>query len=395
MRPLYPCHGVHGLPPANRWRATFPSTIVHSSAVWTREASFSGIGFVAGQAAALADLKNLFKKSNDGETAMKFQQWVPLVIVAVALTACGSKKPESSDTGTATTEQKPEFAPSGNASAEEVAEETRGDVDCPADIDTPPRAADGPVDDVVGVRPGMTYEEAANVVMCSNDLMVVSPPNTRGFNIQTYGQTLRQGFTARLAEPRIEKSSKQIMQEMQDDMMARSGNAVRYDLQPGQSKWNVTTMGLPGAEKVIGAGREEWFAEGKNPTMASVGDALLKKYGKPSIDQVNPGQRFLRWIHDPFGRPATETSPLLNQCAGTGASGGVNLSPDCGIVVDAHIYPTPGNPDLARSIDVGVVDQANGYERVTAVEQPLEQMEQQKRAKAVEEASKNADAPTL
>lgn len=326
---------------------------------------------------------------------MRIAKWSIVVLAAIAVMACGSKKPQSSADITDSSEKKPQFAPSGNASAEEVAEEARGDVDCPADIDTPARAADAPVDDVVGVRPGMTYEEAANIVMCSNELMVVSPPNTRGFNIQTYGETIRQGFTARLAEPRVEKTSKQIMEEMQDDMMARSGNAVRYDLKPGQSKWNVTTMGLPGEEKVIGAGREEWFAEGKNPTMASVSDALLKKYGTPTIDQDNPGQRFLRWVYDPFGRLATETSPIRNQCAGTGASGGVNLSPDCGIVVDAHVYPTPDNPALARSIDVGVVDQAKGYELVTAVEQQLEQREQQKRAQAVEEASKNADAPTL
>ncbi len=71
-------------------------------------------------------------------------------------------------------------------------------MDCPADIETPARAADAPVDDVVGVRPGMTYEEAANVVLCTDDLMVVTGPITTGFNIQTYGQTLRQGFTARL-----------------------------------------------------------------------------------------------------------------------------------------------------------------------------------------------------
>lgn len=326
---------------------------------------------------------------------MKLHQYLPVTIVALVLMACGSKNPDAGGSGSASEGESPRAAPSGNASAEEVAEEARGDVDCPADIETPAREPNAPVDDVVGVRPGMTYEEAANVVMCSNDLMVVSPPITRGFNIQTYGETIRQGFTARLAEPRVEKTSKQIMEEMQDDMMARSGNAVRYDLTPGQSKWNVTTMGLPGKEKVIGAGREEWFAEGKNPTMASVADALMKKYGTPSIDQDNPGQRFIRWVYDPFGRLATETSPIRTQCAGTGASGGVSLSPDCGLVVEAHLIPMPENPALARSLETGVVHQANGYELLTSVEQSLEQMEQQKRAKAVEEASKNADAPTL
>lgn len=327
---------------------------------------------------------------------MKLYQWFAVVLVAGALTACGSKKPDSAAAGdSAGAEQKPKVAPSGNASAEQVAEEARGDVDCPAEIKTPPRAADAPVDDVVGVRPGMTYEEAVNVVLCSNDLMVVTGPVTSGFNIQTYGETLRQGFTARLAEPRVEKTSKQIMQEMQDDMIARSGNAVRYDLEPGQSKWNVTTMGLPGEEIVIAAGREEWYAEGKNPTMASVAEALVKKYGTPSIDQKNSGQHFIRWVYDPFGRLATETSPIHSQCAGTGASGGVNLSPDCGIVVEAHLTPMQDNPDLVRSLETGVVDQAAGYELVTKVEQSLQEKEQQKRAKAVEEASKNADAPTL
>ena len=326
---------------------------------------------------------------------MKLHRYLSVVLVALALTACGSKKPDAAGSGSASGGDPPRAAPSGNASAEEVAEEARGDVDCPADIQTPAREANAPVDDVVGVRPGMTYEEAANVVMCSNDLMVVTGPITSGFNIQTYGQTLRQGFTARLAEPRVEKTSKQIMEQMQDDMMARSGNAVRYDLQPGQSKWNVTTLGMPGQEKVIGAGREEWFAESKNPTIASIADALIKKYGPPSIDQDNAGQRFIRWVYDPFGRLATETSPIRTQCAGTGASGGVSLSPDCGLVVEAHVIPMQDNPALARSLETGVVHQASGYELVTSVEQALEQMEQQKRAKAVEDASKNADAPTL
>ncbi len=309
--------------------------------------------------------------------------------------ACGGKNDGPAGTGPAAAGSAPKAAPSGNASAEEVAEEARGDVDCPAEVKTPAPAAGMPVADVVGVRPGMTYEEAANVVMCSNELMVVTSGGTGGFNIQTYGTPLRQGFTARLAEPRVEKTSKQIMEEMQDDMMARSGNAVRYDLKPGQAKWTVTTMGLPGAEKVIAAGREEWFAEGKNPAMPAVADALIKKYGNPGMNIDQPGQRWMRWIYDPRGRPVTETSPLFNSCVGTGASGGVNLSPDCGLVIEAHVIPMQDNPGLARSMDVGVVDQAGGYQLVTSTEQALEQAEQQKRSKAVEEASKNAGSPTL
>jgi hypothetical protein len=241
----------------------------------------------------------------------------------------------------------------------------------------------------------MTYEEAANVVMCSNDMLVVGQPITGGFNIQTYGQTVRTGFEARFAEERRTKTSKEYMQEMSDDMMARSGNAVRYDLGPGQSKWLVTTMGMPGQEVVVAVGREEWFPEGKNPTMPGVAEALVKKYGNPSFNLDQPGQRWMRWIYDPMGRPVTETSPLFNSCMGTGVTGGVNLSPDCGVVIEAHVIPMQDNPGLARSMDIGVVDQAIGYEKVTATEQALEQGEQAKRSQAVQDASKNAESPTL
>ena len=120
--------------------------------------------------------------------------------LALALGACGSKG-QGPGAGVA-----PSGAPakstqprSGNATAEEVAEEMRGDVDCPARVATKARDSKAPVDDVLGVRPGLTYEEAANLVLCSHDLMVVQADG-RGFQIKTYGETLRQGFSARLAQ---------------------------------------------------------------------------------------------------------------------------------------------------------------------------------------------------
>lgn len=327
---------------------------------------------------------------------MKLYHWLPVVILAVALSACGSKKPPAAAGGSDASGQKSQSAPSGNATAEEVAEEARGDVDCPADIETPARAANAPVDDVVGLRPGLTYEEAANVAMCTNDLMVVQADSSRGVNMQTYGQTIRQGFSARFAKPRIEKTSKQIMQEMQDDMIARGGNAVRQDMQPGEAKIYVATMGMPGQERVISAAREEWFAEGKNPTIASVEQALITKYGTPNKSQLAGTTKYLTWAYDSRGRPITETSPFYNQCNGNASpDGGSNYSPDCGLVVAAIISPLRENPELSQYFQVGVVDQAGGYEAITATEASLQQLDTQRKAQQVQEASKNADAPTL
>ena len=318
-----------------------------------------------------------------------------ITALCAVLVACGQNGPaEPGSPGTFG--GKPKSQPSGDASAEQVAKESRGDVDCPADIDTPKRAENAPVDDVVGVRPGLTFEEAANVVLCTNELLVASPPSTQGFNIKTYGATIRQGFSARFAEPRVVKTSKQIMQEMQDDMIARSGNAVRADMLPGQSKWYVSTMGLPGQERVIAAAREEWFAEGRNPTMQSVADALTRKYGQPTRRQVAPHVISMAWMRDPQGRFLPETSPLARQCvAMSSPNGGSNFSPDCGLVVAAMIWPLRDNPALAEHFEVGVADQANGYQLIVDTEQALENQEMDKRKQQVEDAAKNADGPQL
>lgn len=317
--------------------------------------------------------------------------------IAGVLAGCGSKaQPGPGGGAGAASTSSPQAQREGDATAEDVAEEMRGNVRCPAKVKSAERAAQAPADDIVGVRPGLTYEEAANLVLCTNDLMVVQAETSRGFEINTYGQTLRQGFSARFAEPRVQKTSKQIMKEMQDDWVNRSGNAVRDETRPGQSHWYVGAMGMPGQEHVISVGREEWFAAGKNPTMASLEQALLKKYGTPTRHQKAGNQIYLTWAYDTFGRLITETSPLFNQCSPvTGPDGGATFKPDCGIVIGAMVVPLTDNVDLGKSLGVGVVDQAGGYELLTATKQAFERGEAQKRAQQVEAAAKNADAPQL
>ena len=64
-------------------------------------------------------------------------------------------------------------------------------------------------------------------------------------------------------------------------------------------------------------------------------------------------------------------------------------------MVSALILPLQGNPDLAASMQVGVVNQAGGYELLTSTEQGLQQAEQQRRAQETAKAAKNAAAPKL
>ena len=287
-------------------------------------------------------------------------------------------------------------AQAAGASAEEVAQAARGELKCPA-AKPAPRAAGAPVVDVVGVQPGMSWDDAATTVMCSHPLLVVREDNSRGFTMQSYGQKIRQGFDASVAKPRVERTGRQIMAEMQRDAMARGMNARRKDLQPGEVKWFVGTMGVPGDERVLNAARKERTADGQDMTIESVEKALVAKYGEPTR-RMDPGdgRALLTWAYDPLGRRIGEASPLFGKCTGAAdPDAGVNLTPDCGIVVSADLRPKRDNKALVEYMMVGVVDMGGGYKRIGATEQALRQADQQRRAGEIERASKNAKGPTL
>ena len=157
-------------------------------------------------------------------------------------------------------------------------------------------------------------------------------------------------------------------------------------------------MGLPGHERVLSVAREERFAPEQSPTLDTVLDALLKKYGPPTREQRGSGSQLpiVRWTYDPQGRLVTAASPLFNKCTGSSdPDGGVNVSPDCGIVVQALLVPLTSNPKLVDRMQVGVVNQGAAYQMITATDQGLGQADEQRRAREVEKAGKNAKAPTL
>jgi hypothetical protein len=331
---------------------------------------------------------------------MRVADWISLVFVAALLAACGGE--DADKAATAQQQAAPSAAASGGGrtyksmTAAEVAKAERGNLKCPAKISTPPRPTNTPVDDVVGVRTGMTLEDAANVVMCSNELTVVKIGSSRQFRVNTYGQALRQGFTAQTAEPYQEKSSQQILREMQSQTISSAG-ARQGTLLPGQSRWHVGTMGMPGREVVYSVSREEVYDEGRNPTMASVAEALKKKYGAVTTrEERTPLVHALFWSYTPAGELIAPRESMAMRCgASSDPDGPVNLMPECGVAVAATISSMRSNPDLAESLQVGALEQAIGYALLHGTQKGLDEMEAKRRAKAVEEAAENADKPTL
>ncbi len=314
---------------------------------------------------------------------------VATTAVMLGLAACGAQD------GATANDQPGQNLEAG--SAEAVAAEARGRVRCPAPIQTPAAAPGTPVVDVIGLRPGLTYDEAANIVLCDNPRMVVEEETYRGFSLETGGQTYRKGFTGAFAQPAQTLTPQEMMQQSLDQAAARSaGAAMPDDVLPGESKIYVATLGLPGEERVISASRRERFADGQNPAMANLVEALTAKYGAPTATDDQGSDRMLRWAYDPSGRRILETSPYFFSCgAPADPDSGSNLSPNCGVVVEARIRPKRDNPELAESLAVGVIDQAGGFALIERTEQAFLGQEQARRAEEVARATAQTDAPKL
>jgi hypothetical protein len=218
----------------------------------------------------------------------------------------------------------------------------------------------------------MPWDEASNFVLCDNPLLVVKENSSHQFNINTSGQHIRQGFDAKFAAPRVDVTPEQYEQQAAELAVQRSGNAVAPPIQAGQIRFFVSSMGLPGKEQVISVSREEYFAEDKLPTVDSVKQALIAKYGQPAPMTGNPQVSYLWWEYDPAGGRINEGSPSSRACRlAASPDAGTSLSTDCGIGVAALIQISPDNPSLARSLAVTSQNGARGFALLTDTEAAL------------------------
>lgn len=318
-----------------------------------------------------------------------------LLCLGALLAACGDKAPPPAPAPARAA------TPAVEASAEQVARAARADLRCPAPAPAP-RAAGQPVDDVLGVRPGQPWDEARQRVLCSAPLLVASDDAANRFRLPPSDPAVRQGFHARFAEDQVRRSGQQILREMQANATARGQNAVRPGLAPGQSRWYVGTMGLPGQERVTHVQREEAYVEGAMPPAETVEQALRAKYGEPTRRSggARPGERFaeiqLVWVHDPAGRRVGEHAALATQCGMLARpDAGVSLSEGCGVVVAADIPLWPDHPGLASGLRVGSVDQARGHGLVAGTEAALQQRLAERRAQQLREAGQQTQGPKL
>lgn len=294
---------------------------------------------------------------------------------------CGGDEPAQSETGVRTEA----------ATAAEVAKDSRGRLRCPPRLATAPRDKAAPVDDILGVRPGLSVEEARALVLCSHELLVATFDSSNRYTLDLRGAQPVSAINAGFAEPYVPVTAENYLSRVTSDRYNRVER-----LAAGTSAWQVGFVGLPGEERVSDVSREEMFADGEQPTLDALEAALNEKYGSPIERRADNGALQMRWNYDLQGRSISEASPLYHACFTHAARGGpIRYSSDCGLSIAARVTPLTSNELLAASLTVTIVDQASAYARMMAMEQQLARSDSERKEREAREAARNTRKPVL
>lgn len=221
-------------------------------------------------------------------------------------------------------------------------------------IAIPPRLEGGPVDDLRGLRLGVSLDTAIRFAQC--------PDGKEADSI------LLEGDGPRLSRDEAGLKIRSFARVATGRHQARWGSTdvlnynPRNRLDQVDAEWSLYADGMPGQEKLYALWLVQPFAKGGEPTIASQQAALEKKYGKPAL-VGDRGQLF--WLLGPDGKPLPEFDrDKLRECsAGISIYGTqMNWRPDCGLTIVAQIEPAYGNPQLAQAVRVAMIDAARYYD---------------------------------
>jgi hypothetical protein len=220
------------------------------------------------------------------------------------------------------------------------------------------------VDDIVGLRAGMGYDEIVKLLEARDDVSLVE--TAEQWIRQSHGIPTRQLLRAANGVPCAEGEAVQ-----------RSGGHIVCDNFRGRFEARkditheivVAFTGMPEQERAGIVWRRVVFPEGKSPTVASLAEALAEKYGKPHIIATDSGYYSmshrngatdLNWVYRPDGSPIGADDSMKHRCVnGPKAwfAAEHSWNGGCGLTVRAEILPVPGNSLLASELHVSAVDQ--------------------------------------
>ena len=196
---------------------------------------------------------------------------------------------------------------------------------CPPDVSVPARGLGQPVDDVLGVRPGMNAHDVEETVKCVSEDYAIEPIEYRAAGAPIDGRKTRRALRAK-----------------------RGAETLTFAL-----------FGPQGQERVAGGWREAFFDAGVGPPLATIEGMIIAQYGPPHEARDTPaGARILTWTYAPDGRalrvrpPEGDIPAMVSYMAAgwTVAACVRNAKVDpamapvwdgrCGLTIQAEIEPT-------------------------------------------------------
>lgn len=267
---------------------------------------------------------------------------------------------------------------------------------CPAEVTSAPRPEGTPVDDIVGIRPGMSYDDVIGILACRDDVPLIE--TAEKWNIQqTHGFPLRQVVRASNGTP---CSGQEIVRAMSSSNVTCDDGGYRFKAVKNiTQEFDVVFTGMPGKEAVGAFWRRNTFAEGEQPAVESLMQSLNQKYGEPHVTEKDrQGRTNLSWQYDLLGRPMSNASRNFNQCRNSVSASfaaGHGWSSACGLTIKVTIAPVYGNDLLAREMNMGIMHQKNFYDAGKTFEQELAAANEARKSEAAAEAAKKGVSPDL
>lgn len=232
--------------------------------------------------------------------------------------------------------------------------------ECPPPAALPPRPAGAAVDDIVGLRPGMGFDEVRDRILCreATPHLETAPLWNVG---QNYGLETRQLLRAANGEP------------CTGSLAADCDNGGGFTAVRGLTEEIVVLFtGMPEAERAHAIWRRTRFPTDGYPSVASLVEALSGKYGAPHFQETESGMynttprmgsTTLSWVYDPWNRalPREQAAGFRRDCLNGPKpyfATRHSWNSGCGLTLRAEILPVPGSELRASGLDVVIFHQS-------------------------------------
>lgn len=229
---------------------------------------------------------------------------------------------------------------------------------CPPDLSIAPRAARKPVDDILGLRPGMTYEDVTALLDCREPRPQLEVEE-RWHVSDTHGVDTRQVLRASNGEACTGREIFESSSMGRGDGKCTTVSGFKHLKNVSDSIY-VAFNGLPGAEIAGAVWRTREFEKDSRPTVASIRHSLVEKYGEPHDSRPGRFEEKLSWSYDARDRRMSDSNPSVRSCRYSVAASFVGYhswSEACGLTINALVEQDRSNPLLAEKLHIVVMRQ--------------------------------------